>query len=63
MLVLRRPATALPSVAGVSLPTFLPGLLLIYLFYYPAGVAPTPFGRLDVYSTPPPHWSGFYLVD
>ncbi|HUC09941.1 MAG TPA: ABC transporter permease [Stellaceae bacterium] len=51
------------TTAGVSLPTFFTGLLLIYVFYYLAGWAPAPLGRLDVYSTPPPHWSGFYLVD
>jgi ABC-type dipeptide/oligopeptide/nickel transport system permease component len=51
------------TTAGVSLPTFFTGLLLVYLFYYLAGVAPAPLGRLDVYSTAPPHWSGFYLID
>jgi ABC-type dipeptide/oligopeptide/nickel transport system permease component len=51
------------TTAGVSLPTFFTGLLLVYLFYYLAGIAPAPLGRLDVYSTAPPHWSGFYLID
>ncbi|MBO0736018.1 MAG: ABC transporter permease [Alphaproteobacteria bacterium] len=51
------------TTAGVSLPTFFTGLLLVYLFYYLAGVAPAPLGRLDTFSTPPPHYSGFYLVD
>lgn len=51
------------TTAGVSLPTFFTGLLLVYVFYYLAGVAPAPLGRLDVYSSAPPHWSGFYLID
>ncbi len=51
------------TTAGVSLPTFFTGLLLVYLFYYLAGVAPAPLGRLDVFSTAPPQWSGFYLID
>jgi peptide/nickel transport system permease protein len=51
------------TTAGVSLPTFFTGLLLVYLFYYLAGWAPAPLGRLDVFSTAPPRWSGFYLID
>ncbi len=56
-------ACRIVTTAGVSLPTFFTGLLLVYLFYYLAGLAPAPLGRLDVYSTPPPHWTGFYLID
>jgi len=48
---------------GVSLPTFFTGLLLIYVFYYQLGWAPAPLGRLDVFATPPPQVTGFYLVD
>jgi peptide/nickel transport system permease protein len=33
--------------AGVSLPTFFTGILLIYIFYYLLGIAPSPLGRLD----------------
>jgi ABC-type dipeptide/oligopeptide/nickel transport system permease component len=51
------------TTAGVSLPTFFTGLLLVYFFYYLAGWAPAPLGRLDVFSTVPPQWSGFYLID
>ena len=51
------------TTAGVSLPTFFTGLLLVYLFYYLAGWVPAPLGRLDVFSTAPPQWSGFYLID
>ena len=56
-------ACRIVTTAGVSLPTFFTGLLLVYVFYYLAGLAPAPLGRLDVYSTAPPHWSGFYLID
>jgi ABC-type dipeptide/oligopeptide/nickel transport system permease component len=51
------------TTAGVSLPIFFTGLLLVYVFYYLAGIAPAPLGRLDAFSSPPPHWSGFYLID
>src|ERR1700674_2129470 len=51
------------TTAGVSLPIFFTGLLLVYVFYYLTGIAPAPLGRLDVFSTPPPHWSGSYLID
>ena len=56
-------ACRIVTTAGVSLPTFFTGLLLVYLFYYLAGIAPAPLGRLDVYASAPPHWSGFYLID
>jgi peptide/nickel transport system permease protein len=56
-------ACRIVTTAGVSLPTFFTGLLLVYVFYYLAGWSPAPLGRLDVYSTAPPHWSGFYLID
>jgi peptide/nickel transport system permease protein len=56
-------ACRIVTTAGVSLPTFFTGLLLVYVFYYLAGMAPAPLGRLDVYSSAPPQWSGFYLID
>ena len=56
-------ACRIVTTAGVSLPVFFTGLLLVYLFYYLAGLAPAPLGRLDVYSTAPRQWSGFYLID
>ncbi|MCD8537821.1 MAG: ABC transporter permease [Burkholderiaceae bacterium] len=49
--------------AGVSLPTFFTGLLLVYVFYFLLGWAPPPLGRLDVLYLSPPHITGFYLVD
>ena len=51
------------STAGVSLPVFFTGLILVYVFYYLLGLAPAPLGRLDVFFSPPPHVTGFYLVD
>ncbi len=49
--------------AGVSMPTFFTGILLIYIFYYLAGLAPSPLGRLDFIYLSPPHVTGFYLID
>jgi dipeptide transport system permease protein len=51
------------STAGVSLPVFFTGLILVYVFYYLLGWAPAPLGRLDVFLTPPPQVTGFYLID
>src|SRR5206468_3247847 len=51
------------STAGVSLPVFFTGLILVYVFYYQLGWAPAPLGRLDVFSSPPPAITGFYLID
>ena len=49
--------------AGVSLPTFFTGILLIYVLYYLLGVAPSPLGRLDFIYLSPEHITGFYLID
>ncbi|MEP0521081.1 MAG: ABC transporter permease [Hyphomicrobiales bacterium] len=49
--------------AGVSLPTFFTGILLIYIFYYLLGIAPSPIGRLDFVYLEPEHVTGFYLID
>ncbi len=49
--------------AGVSLPTFFTGIVLIYVFYYLLGIAPSPLGRLDFAYLDPDHVTGFYLVD
>jgi len=49
--------------AGVSLPTFFTGVVLIYVFYYLTGWAPSPLGRLDFIYIEPNHVTGFYLVD
>ncbi len=49
--------------AGVSLPTFFTGLLLVYVFYYLLGWAPAPLGRLDLVFLPPATITGFYTID
>jgi peptide/nickel transport system permease protein len=49
--------------AGVSLPTFFTGLLLVYVFYFLLGVAPAPLGRLDILHISPPHVTGFLVFD
>jgi peptide/nickel transport system permease protein len=51
------------ATAGVSLPVFFTGLILVYVFYYLLGWAPAPLGRLDVFFSAPPRVTGFYLID
>lgn len=51
------------ATAGVSLPVFFTGLLLVYAFYFKLGWAPAPLGRLDVFFSAPPQVTGFYLID
>ncbi|TNC09104.1 ABC transporter permease [Methylobacterium terricola] len=48
---------------GVCVPTFVSGLLLIYVFYYLLGIAPDPTGRVDVFAASPPDITGFLLID
>ena len=48
---------------GVCVPTFVSGLLLIYVFYYLLGWAPDPTARIDIFAAPPPDITGFYLID
>src|SRR5437868_7029662 len=69
ILAATRPGSAIDHVcrivttAGVSLPVFFTGLILVYVFYYLLGWSPAPLGRLDVFFSPPPHLTGFYLLD
>jgi peptide/nickel transport system permease protein len=51
------------ATAGVSLPVFFTGLILVYVFYFILKIAPAPLGRLDVFATAPPTVTGFYLID
>jgi ABC-type dipeptide/oligopeptide/nickel transport system permease component len=51
------------TTAGVSLPVFFTGLILVYVFYYLLPLAPAPLGRLDIYYSPPRQITGFYLID
>jgi len=51
------------TTAGVSLPVFFTGLILVYVFYYLLGWAPAPLGRLDIFYSTPPTVTGFLLID
>jgi peptide/nickel transport system permease protein len=56
-------ACRMVATAGVSLPVFFTGLLLVYVFYFRLGWSPAPLGRLDVFYSAPPPVTGFYLID
>lgn len=57
-------ACRLTVTVGAAFPTFFVGLLLVYLLYFKLGLVPQPLGRLDeIYFTPPPSVTGFYLID
>ena len=51
------------GVAGVAMPTFWTGLLLLYVFFYLLGVAPAPLGRLGPGIDPPHTITGLYVID
>ena len=51
------------ATAGVSLPTFFTGLLLIYVFYFRLDIAPGPVGRLNILYSSPEQVTGLFLVD
>jgi peptide/nickel transport system permease protein len=51
------------SVAGVAMPSFWTGLLLIYVFFYLLDLAPAPLGRLAPGLQPPAAVTGLYVVD
>lgn len=53
----------LVAALGGGTPTFVTGLCLILLFYYAAGLAPAPFGRLSLSLAPPPHVTGLLSID
>lgn len=48
---------------GVCVPTFVCGLVLIYVFYVVLGIAPDPTGRIGVFDGSPPNITGFLLID
>jgi len=56
-------ACRIVATAGVSLPVFFTGLILVYVFYFRLGWSPAPLGRLDIFYSAPPHVTGFYLID
>lgn len=49
--------------AGVAIPSFWLGLLLVYLLFYQLGWFPAPLGRLGPTAKPPPEVTGLYTVD
>ena len=51
------------GVAGVAMPSFWTGLLLIFVFFYWLGIAPAPLGRLGSGLSPPTPLTGLYVVD
>ena len=51
------------GVAGVAMPSFWTGLLLVYVFFYLLGVAPPPLGRITAGVSPPARITGLYVVD
>jgi len=56
-------ACRVTGTAGVSLPTFFTGLVLIYVLYYLLGIAPAPVGRFPSFMRPPPSVTGLLTVD
>ena len=56
-------ASRVIATLGVSLPTFVAGLLLIYIFYFQFGIAPEPIGRLDPFVFAPDRVTGFLTID
>jgi peptide/nickel transport system permease protein len=56
-------AGRLLSVAGVAMPSFWTGLLLIYVFFYLLDLAPAPLGRLSPDLQPPPAITGLHVAD
>jgi ABC-type dipeptide/oligopeptide/nickel transport system permease component len=51
------------STVALSVPGFFSALVLVFIFYYLAGLAPAPLGRLDAMSFPPQVRTGFLFVD
>jgi len=49
--------------AGLALPQFWIALMLLWLFFVKFGLLPGPTGRLPIGMDPPPHVTGFYLID
>jgi peptide/nickel transport system permease protein len=51
------------SLAGVAMPDFWIGLLLVYFFYAKLGIAPPPIGRVGGFSSGPEGPTGFFTID
>ncbi|MEO1292290.1 MAG: ABC transporter permease [Pseudomonadota bacterium] len=48
---------------SAAFPGFFVGLLLVFVFYYLLGWAPSPVGRLEIWYSPPPAVTGMFVVD
>lgn len=48
---------------GVSMPAFVAGILLIFVFYFKLGIAPEPIDRIDPFMLKPPVVTGLMLLD
>ena len=51
------------SIAWIATPQFWVGLMLVWLFTVHFQVLPGPIGRLPIGVRPPPHITGFYVLD
>jgi peptide/nickel transport system permease protein len=51
------------TTAGVSLPYFVTGLILVFVFYYLLGWFPAPMGRIPLWASSPNFVTGFFLID
>jgi peptide/nickel transport system permease protein len=51
------------STMSAAFPGFFVGLLLVFVFYYVLGWAPSPVGRLEIWYSPPPRITGMYVID
>ena len=51
------------TLAGVAIPTFWLGLLLLLLFWRTLHLVPAPTGQLGILTTPPPRVTGFVAID
>lgn len=51
------------SVGGVSIPVFLTGIVLVFIFYYLLKIAPPPLGRISSSIQPPKTITGMYILD
>ena len=48
---------------SAAFPSFFIALLLVFIFYFKLGWAPSPLGRLEIFYMPPPPVTGFYTID
>ncbi|WP_377828282.1 ABC transporter permease [Bradyrhizobium lupini] len=51
------------GIMGVAMPSFLTGLLFVYVFFYMLNLAPSPLGRLGSGIEPPAQITGLYVID